>query len=96
MKTNAYLEITMKITDSNREKAAKVYSDYKEPFLKNINGALTKSLLIRDEDVQVLHGFDSIDNAKLYLESDLFKQDVFTSLKPLLSDNPEVKIYSVI
>ena len=96
MKTNAYLEITMKITDSNREKAAKVYSDYKEPFLKNINGALAKSLLIRDEDVQVLHGFDSIDNAKLYLESDLFKQDVFTSLKPLLSDNPEVKIYSVI
>lgn len=96
MKTNAYLEITMKITNSNREKAAKVYSDYKEPFFKNINGALTKSLLIRDEDVQVLHGFDSIDNAKLYLESDLFKQDVFTSLKPLLSDNPEVKIYSVI
>lgn len=32
MKTNAYLEITMKITDSNREKAAKVYLDYKEPF----------------------------------------------------------------
>lgn len=46
--------------------------------------------------MQVLHGFDSIDNAKSYLESNLFKQDVFTSLKPLLSDNPEVKIYSVI
>ncbi|WP_300716389.1 hypothetical protein, partial [uncultured Brachyspira sp.] len=94
-KINAYLEITMKIENSNREKAAKVYRDYREPFLKSIKGASSKDLLIRDEDVQVLHGFDSIDNAKLYLESDLFKQDVFTSLKPLLSSEPEVKIYSV-
>lgn len=86
----------MKINNSNREKAATVYFDYKEPFLKNINGALTKSLLIRDEDVQVLHGFNSIYNAKLYLKSNLFKQDVFTSLKPLLSYDPQVKIYSVI
>ena len=34
MKVKAYLEITMKIADENRAAAAKVYSDYREPFLK--------------------------------------------------------------
>ena len=60
MKVNAYLEITMKINNENRPAAAKIYSDYRAPFLNNISGALTKDLLIRDEDVQVLHGFDSV------------------------------------
>ena len=95
MKVNAYLEITMKIEDANRAAAAKVYTDYREPFLKTIKGALTKELLIRDEDVQVLHGFDSVDNAMAYLSSDMFKNDVFVGLKPLWSADPDVKIYSV-
>lgn len=95
MNPKAYLEITMKIDNSNREKAGKVYFDYREPFLKEIKGALTKELLIRDEDVQVIHGFDSVENAKAYLESQLFLKDVFVSLKPLWKDEPEVKIYSV-
>ena len=95
MKVNAYLEITMKISNENRPAAAKVYTDYREPFLNQIKGALTKDLLIRDEDVQVLHGFDSVENAKAYLESDLFKNDVFVGLKPLWDADPEVKIYTV-
>lgn len=95
MKVNAYLEITMKINNENRPAAAKIYSDYRAPFLNNISGALTKDLLIRDEDVQVLHGFDSVDNANLYLTSELFKNDVFVALKPLMDAEPDVKIYSV-
>lgn len=91
----AYLEITMKIKEANRGVAAKVYTDYREPFLKTIDGALTKDLLIRDEDVQVLHGFDSIEYANAYLNSDLFKNDVFTGLKPLWDAEPCVKIYTV-
>lgn len=91
----AYLEITMKIKEANRGVAAKVYTDYREPFLKTIDGALTKDLLIRDEDVQVLHGFDSIEHANAYLNSDLFKNDVFTGLKPLWDAEPYVKIYTV-
>jgi hypothetical protein len=54
-----------------------------------------EDLLIREEDVQVLHCFDNIDNAKAYLDSELFKNDVFVSLKPLWDDAPEVKVYSV-
>lgn len=95
MKVNAYLEITMKINEENRPAAAKVYSDYRQPFLDAIKGALTKDLLIREEDVQVLHGFDSVENAKAYLDSEMFKNDVFVGLKPLWSADPDVKIYSV-
>ena len=95
MKVSAYLEITMKIDAANRPAAAKVYTDYRGPFLKTIPGALTKDLLIRDEDVQVLHGFDSVEHAKAYLASELFQNDVFVGLKPTWSADPDVKIYTV-
>ncbi len=91
----AYLEITMKIDEANRPAAAKVYTDYRGPFLNTIEGALTKDLLIRDEDVQVLHGFDSSEHAAAYLSSEMFKNDVFVGLQPLWSADPEVKIYTV-
>ena len=81
-KVNAYLQITMKIKENGRPSAAKVYFDYREPFLQTIDGALTKNLLVRDEDVQVLHGFDSKEHAAAYLESEMFKKDVAKGLSP--------------
>lgn len=95
MEVKAYLEITMNIKSENRSSAAKVYTDYRQPFLDTIEGALTKNLLIRDEDVQVLHGFDSAEHATAYLSSELFKNDVFIGLQPLWEFEPEVKIYSL-
>lgn len=95
MRAKAYLEITMVINNINRTAAANIYADYRQPFLTQIKGAVSKELLIRDEDVQVLHGFDNAENAKAYLDSELFKNDVFVSLKPLWSADPDVKIYSV-
>ena len=95
MSAKAYLQITMVIGNPNRQAAGKVYADYREPFLDQIKGAVSKELLVRDEDVQVLHGFDSVENAKAYLGSELFKNDVFVRLKPLWSADPDVKIYSV-
>ena len=50
---------------------------------------------MRDEDVQVLHGFDSAENAQAYLESDLFSTDVVDELKPYLESDPEIRIYTV-
>ncbi len=93
--TNAYLEITLDIKSENRGSAAGVYMKYKEPFLKQINGATSKELLIRTEDVQVLHGFESEDEANTYLTTKLFENDVVRELKPFLESNPEVRIYSV-
>lgn len=95
MGVKAYLEITMVIDEDNRPAAGKIYADYRHPFLRQIKGALTKDLLIREDDVQVLHGFDSVENAQAYLLSDMFKNDVFVGLKPLWSADPVVKIYTV-
>lgn len=91
----AYLEITIKVSTANRPAAAGVYNKYKDPFLKRIKGAKSKELLIRDEDVQVLHGFASIADANAYLKSDLFTQDVVRELQPYLEGAPEVRIYDV-
>ena len=89
----AYLEITLKISDQNRDKAAGVYKKYKEPFLKKISGAESKELLIRGEDVQVLHGFSSKAQAEAYLESDFFTNDVVKELSPLFEAPPEIRVY---
>lgn len=93
--TKTYLEITLTIIAQNRASAGAIYTKYKQSFLDNIQGASSKELLMRDEDVQVLHGFDTVENANAYLKSELFNNDVVTELAPLLSANPEVKIYSV-
>ena len=68
---------------------------YEQPFLDKIAGAKSKELLIRDEDVQVLHGFASEENAQAYLTTETFSNDVVGELKPLLEADPEVRIYSV-
>lgn len=38
----------MKIKESDRQSAAKVYFDYRQPFLYTIEGALTKSLFCKN------------------------------------------------
>ena len=90
-----YLQINMKIAPANRPAAAKVYERFKAPFLSKVVGAKSKELLVRDDDVQVLHGFDSAAQASAYLESELFTSDVVTALKPLLETAPEARIYQV-
>lgn len=91
----AYLEITLLVEEANRAGAAGVYNQFKTPFLQTINGALSKELLIRTEDVQVLHGFETAAQAEAYLSTDLFNNDVVAALKPFLGGNPEVRIYTV-
>ena len=81
MAVKAYLEVTMQIPAENRKAAANVYS---------------KALLVRDEDVQVLHGFDSVEHAQDYLKSEMFTKHVFPGLKPTWTAEPEVRIFSVV
>ena len=88
-----YLQITLKISASNRASAAGVYQQYKAAFLSTMAGAKSKELLVRDEDVQVLHGFDTLENARAYLESPMFTADVVKGLTPFLDAAPEVRIY---
>jgi hypothetical protein len=58
-----------------------------------IAGAESKELLLREGDVQVLHGFDSRAAAENYLKSALFGNDVVKELRPYLSADPEVRVY---
>jgi hypothetical protein len=95
MNVKAYLQVIMTIDPENRAAAAKVYTDYRQPFLDTIRGAMTKELLIRDEDVQVIHGFDSMEHAKAYLDSELFKTKVFPGLQPTWAKDPDIRFYSV-
>lgn len=91
----AYLQITLDVAAADREAAAGVYQKYRQPFLETVSGATSKELLIRDEDVQVLHGFDTVENAQAYLSSDLFTKDVVGGLSPLLKSEPEIRVYDV-
>ena len=91
----AYLQITLDISNENRAAAAGVYQKYKTPFLTTIDGATSKELLIRDQDVQVLHGFATTAQAQAYLNSPLFTQDVVAGLKSYLNSDPDVRIYDV-
>lgn len=94
--TKAYLEITTFVSNTNRAAAAGVFNKYKQLFLEEIEGATSKELLIRDEDVQVLHGFTSVNQANAYLKTDLFNNDVVKELSPLFDKAPEIKIYSIV
>ena len=95
IETNAFLEITLKVEESNRASAAQDYSKYKNPFLNSIKGAMSKQLLLRKDDVQVLHGFEKVEDAESYLTTVLFSKDIVSELGPLLASDPEVRIYQV-
>ena len=90
-----YLQINLNVAAKDRLAAAAIYTQFKDTFLTLAKGAQTKDLLVRDEDVQVLHGFDSVEDTKSYLDSDLFNRDVVTALKPLLQSSPDVRVYAV-
>ncbi|MBN8789816.1 MAG: hypothetical protein J0I84_22270 [Terrimonas sp.] len=91
----AYLEITLTIDGIDRAGATAVYILYKDPFLQTIKGALSKELLTHVDDVQILHTFDSVENAQEYLMSDFFNKSVVPSLQAYLKGAPNIKIYSV-
>jgi hypothetical protein len=85
----------LKVRADRRPAAAEIYNRYKTPFLRTIAGAKSKELLVRDDDVQVLHGFESKDDAEAYLKTPLFERDVVGALSSLLDAPPDVRVYAV-
>lgn len=55
----------------------------------------SKELLVRDEDVQVLHGFETLEQANAYLTSELFTTRVVPGLTPLFKADPDIRVYTV-
>ncbi|MFO0753470.1 MAG: hypothetical protein U0411_09125 [Thermodesulfovibrionales bacterium] len=90
------LQITMRIAAGDRAAAAAVYNKYKQRFLQEVPGTASKDLLVREEDVQVAHVFDSEEHAKGYLNSDLFTKEVVKALEPLLQDAPDILLYETV
>ena len=70
---------------TSKTQAQAFYAKYKESFLKTVAGAKSKELLVRDEDVQVLHGFGSVEHANAYLKTEFFEKDVVPSLASCLT-----------
>lgn len=93
--TKAYLEISLTIEGLDRAGITAVYNMYKEPFLTTVKGALCNELWVHVEDVRILHGFCSMEDAQGYLVSRLFNADFIMSLKPYIIGNPNIKIYQV-
>lgn len=91
-----YLEIILTIDVIDRAGVISVYTLYKEPFLQTIKGAISKELLTHIDDIQILHCFDSLENAQVYLMSDFFNNTVVKSLKKYLKGEPNIKIYKVL
>ena len=77
----AYLQIALYVKNTG----AGFYARYKEPFLKTIAGAKSKELLVRDEDVQALHGFSSMERANAYLKPNFLKKTSCASLARCLT-----------
>ncbi|MGW1617194.1 hypothetical protein ACWCQZ_49295 [Streptomyces sp. NPDC002285] len=92
----AYLEVTLHVDPANRQAAVTVYEKYRQPFLDSVPGAISKQLLVREEDVQVLHGFKTAATAKAYLDNELFARDIVGELSPLLQTGPEVRVYETV
>lgn len=90
-----YLQITLDVPSAGRDAAVATYVKYRQAFLTTVDGARSKQLLVRDDDVQVLHEFVDADAAKAYLQSDLFTVDIVAELGPLLASDPDVRIYDI-
>lgn len=91
----AYLDIKLTVEGLDRAGITAVYNLYKAPFLNTVKGALSNELLIHIEELRICHGFESMEDAQLYLLSKYFNTHFITSLKPYLIGSPNVKIYEV-
>lgn len=64
--------------------------------MDTIASAVSNQLLVREDDVQVLHVFAYVAEVEGYLKSDLFNQDVVVELKLFFQAAPGIRICSVV
>ena len=79
------IKLIYRLLFTSKTQAQAFYAKYKESFLKTIAGAKSKELLVRDEDVQVLHGFGSVGRANAYLKPNFLKKTSCASLARCLT-----------
>ena len=91
----SFLQITLVVPTPKREEAiTKVFLPGRQRFLDRIPGAVTMDLLVREEDLQVLHGFDTMENASAYLKSPIGKE-ILGQLAEISDGKPSIAVYNV-
>ena len=66
-----------------------------QPGEQPVAGLTGMVAVVRDEDVQVLHGFETAEQASAYLSSELFTTKVVPGLTPLFKADPDIRVYTV-
>lgn len=95
MKAKAYVVLTADVPADKRDSASRDYYMNKASFLNDIDGAVNKELLKRDQDLMIVAGFSSLDSANAFLSTELYQKDIFTGMKKYSSKEPVVQVYCV-
>ncbi len=91
----AYLQMTLQIPQTKREEAiTKVYLPNRQRFLERVAGAVSMDMLVREEDLQILVGFDTLENARAYLASSAGKE-ITSQLAGYARKEPVTAFYDV-
>ncbi|WP_433900269.1 hypothetical protein [Sphingobacterium puteale] len=92
----AYLQVTLKINNSDKGAVSGIYEKFRDSFIDQIKGATSIELLIGDGYIQLLHVFDTAEDAQAFLSTELYNNNILFALKSLMVDTPRVSIYSVL
>jgi hypothetical protein len=90
-----FVQVTLAIPESRREEAiTRIFLPARQRFLDRSPGAVSMDLLVREEDVQLLHGFDTFENSRVYLDSGFFR-DLIGQLGETAEKEPVTALYNV-
>ena len=91
----SFLQMTLLVSQARREEAiTKVYLPNRQRFLERVEGAVSMDLLFREEDIQVLVGFDTLEHARSSLESPAGKEMV-SQFAGFTREAPRTALYDV-
>ncbi|WP_104381543.1 hypothetical protein [Sphingobacterium sp. HMA12] len=92
----AYLQITLKINNSDKGAVSGIYDKFRDSFLDQVKGATSIELLIGNGYIQLLHVFDTAEDAQAFLSTELYNNEILLALKSLMVDTPMISVYSVL
>ncbi|MFA5515544.1 MAG: hypothetical protein WDA20_04590 [Desulfuromonadales bacterium] len=91
----AYLQISLPVPPERRDEAiTKVFLPSRQRFDELAEGAVSIDLLVRNEDLQVLAGFDTLEHARAFEKSPAGR-DLTGQLTKLAEKEPTVALYNV-
>ncbi len=91
----AYLQISLPVPQSRRDEAiTRIFLPGRQRFAEQAEGGVSMDMLVRNEDIQVLAGFDTLESARLFQNSPAGKE-LLGQLAAMAEKNPGTAIYTV-